>query len=549
MLKAKNLKIIIKNKVIDYPDFEIEEGDFVLIYGSSGSGKTSLIKRLSLLNLEYEGSIQLNGEEIKKLDDDKRSAYLKNLICYCAQENDLIEELSVKENIELGSLSKFSKEELTQELEYLGLTGYEGKKVSQLSSGEKKRVSIIKAILSNKKIIIIDEPFNFLDENIVKKVIHRLKAINNSDKIIILSSCEVYNDTSLLSALIDINEKRYKRFKINQIEKTQIKLDFTNKINRKVLVKIITKSLSKISVFTFFCFFILLWTKAFELKTKRYHDDPNNLLYIYKEGDFITKEDKNILNTLHLNMYEFYRGEFSINNIKIKKYYFNWDLFPFKKEFVIKPDKEVCYISANIESYCNYIKSNEQCKTCYIITKRFMAEEYYLIKFKDKLNPNNLLIMNLKTEPTKLESFLNKYFKGKIKLAYTECEISYYLKYLYPKIKKLSIVFNFSFAAILLFLIYNTCYHRFFSFKILFSNGVSLREGLIFTAVNFIKILYKSLFFSILAFYFFNLIVKGFFPLKNITTIFFYYLNYSFILSFISILTIYYGLKENIRKI
>ncbi len=84
MLKTKDLKIIFKNKVIDYPDFEIKDGDFVLIYGKSGSGKTSLIKRLSLLNLEYEGSILLNGEEIKKLNDHKRSTYLKNLISYYA---------------------------------------------------------------------------------------------------------------------------------------------------------------------------------------------------------------------------------------------------------------------------------------------------------------------------------------------------------------------------------------------------------------------------------------------------------------------------------
>ena len=81
MFKIKDLKVRYKNKVIDYPDFEIGYGDLVLIKGSSGIGKSSLLSILGLIKRDYEGSAEIEGREIKELSDREVSDYLSNKIC------------------------------------------------------------------------------------------------------------------------------------------------------------------------------------------------------------------------------------------------------------------------------------------------------------------------------------------------------------------------------------------------------------------------------------------------------------------------------------
>ena len=120
--KSNKLSVRYKEKLITYPDFEIGYGDFVLVKGSSGTGKSSLLNILGLIKKDYEGNIKFFDREIKDLNDKETSEYLSKNICYILQEDDLIEELSVKENIEIGSLVKLSKDELEKEnLLILGL--------------------------------------------------------------------------------------------------------------------------------------------------------------------------------------------------------------------------------------------------------------------------------------------------------------------------------------------------------------------------------------------------------------------------------------------
>jgi len=282
MYKANKLSIRYKDKVITYPDFEIGYGDFVLIRGGSGTGKSSLLNILGLMKKDYEVSIKFCNREIKDLSDKEISEYLSKNICYILQEDDLIEELSVEENIELGSLVNISKDDLEKELDDFGLKGYEDRKVYELSGGEKRRVSLVKAILSGKDILILDEPFYSIDKFYSDKLIKKLCKIQN-EKLIVISGNNNFNNT----ILIDLNDKKviYKCFK----EKNTYETNYSkNKIlYRKIIPNIKINFLIQ-SLIYLFLFFSIFWLKSFENKTEKYFKE-DKFFYLYSRDHFLDK--------------------------------------------------------------------------------------------------------------------------------------------------------------------------------------------------------------------------------------------------------------------
>lgn len=151
------LSIKIKEKKFDnkliFKDFklDIDSSDFISIIGPSGCGKTTLLKMISSLDINFEGSIRYKNkiEEIQKLS-------------YIFQDSRLLPWLSVKENILLVSENKNEKE-ISQLLEEFSLSDYENSFVKELSGGMKRRVSIIRAFINKPEVILLDEPFVSLD--------------------------------------------------------------------------------------------------------------------------------------------------------------------------------------------------------------------------------------------------------------------------------------------------------------------------------------------------------------------------------------------------
>lgn len=171
-------KTIFKNLTMEF-----EEGNTTSIMAPSGFGKTTLINMISGLDKNYEGRI--NFAKIKQKD-----------IIVMFQEDRLIENLSVFKNLKLVSKNTNKIVELLIDFE---LESKIDEKVSKLSGGEKRRVALIRTLLTNKKVMILDEPFNGLDDMTKKKVFAYLKKYQKeNDKTFILVLHD-HNDANMIS--------------------------------------------------------------------------------------------------------------------------------------------------------------------------------------------------------------------------------------------------------------------------------------------------------------------------------------------------------------
>jgi ABC-type lipoprotein export system ATPase subunit len=308
--KSNKLSVRYKEKLIIYPDFEIGYGDFVLVRGRSGTGKSSLLNILGLIKKDYEGSIKFFDREIKDLNDKETSEYLSKNICYILQEDDLIEELSVEENIEIGSLVKLSKDELERDLADFGLRGYGDKKVCELSGGEKRRVSLVKTILSGKDILILDEPFKFLDFSLVQKLIDKL--LSSNSKILIISDIDSNFNFHKLNKIIDLENNVYKQILYNsEINKNIGEKNLSKKLNKKKFYFFLLKIKNNLkyflalyfSIVVLFFLFLISFYMYFELVKNYRFFKPINENYIYissaydlnKEYDHLKKDFEKVI--------------------------------------------------------------------------------------------------------------------------------------------------------------------------------------------------------------------------------------------------------------
>lgn len=177
-------------------DLEIEKGEFLAIMGPSGSGKSTMIKILGLLDKEFEGVYLLNGKEIKTLNDDLLSKLRNKSIGFVFQDFNLIDRLTIKENIELpmlymGSGIKKTKNRVNELLEKVNLKDKINKHPNQLSGGQQQRISIIRSLVNNPEIIIADEPTGALDSKTSEEIIDIFKELNKEGITIILITHDI----------------------------------------------------------------------------------------------------------------------------------------------------------------------------------------------------------------------------------------------------------------------------------------------------------------------------------------------------------------------
>lgn len=157
---------------------EIKKGDIVVVLGPSGSGKTTLLNLTSGLDTVTGGNIHYDNVDITKLNDRKLTKFRKNKSGFIFQTYNLLEHLSVRENVLVGK--KLSKNPLDtdQILKVVGLKRHEDKSMYELSGGEQQRVSIARALAKNPEVMFCDEPTGALDEKTGKKVLHSLIEAN-----------------------------------------------------------------------------------------------------------------------------------------------------------------------------------------------------------------------------------------------------------------------------------------------------------------------------------------------------------------------------------
>ena len=194
MIKLEGVNLILNGEhILKDINLHIKGGEFVLLKGVSGSGKTSLLSIISALQKPTNGKVEVDGKLITKLPDLHLSTFRLNSIGIVFQDFNLIDYLSVEENI-LSALipTKISKKEAKAKVEKaLNLANISHKakaNIKDLSGGEKQRVAIARALVNDAKILICDEPTANLDTKNSLQFIKLLKELNSLGKTIIVAT-------------------------------------------------------------------------------------------------------------------------------------------------------------------------------------------------------------------------------------------------------------------------------------------------------------------------------------------------------------------------
>jgi len=216
MIKIKKIQRHYKTgniivKALNGVSFEIKEGEFIAIMGASGSGKTTMLRILGLIDKPTNGEYTINNLNVVDLPEEERSYYRLTQLGYVFQDYALINEMSAAENVYILSLmeGKSKKESIftsKEALEKVGLGDKLDRVPDQLSGGEKQRVAVARAIAKKPKILFADEPCANLDTHTSEQVLEVLKNLNKKyGQTIVMVTHESWH-TKYVSRLIQLKD-------------------------------------------------------------------------------------------------------------------------------------------------------------------------------------------------------------------------------------------------------------------------------------------------------------------------------------------------------
>ncbi len=159
-------------------DFSVEKGEICVLLGPSGSGKSTLLNIIGGIDEADGGYISINGEKMEEMKEKALTEYRRKHLGYVFQMYNLIPNLNVKENIEVGAYLSDSPLDIDELLHTLGLYEHRHKLPNQLSGGQQQRTSIGRAIVKNPDILLCDEPTGALDYHTSKEILKLIEDVN-----------------------------------------------------------------------------------------------------------------------------------------------------------------------------------------------------------------------------------------------------------------------------------------------------------------------------------------------------------------------------------
>ena len=200
MIQVKNLtKNFERNKTsfdaVDNVSLEIKKGEFVAIIGHSGSGKTTFFNMIAGLIHPTEGSIYIDGQDFGGMKEKEKSKFRNENMGYVLQGQSLLNNFTILDNVcmpaYLSGENKEFKERAMKLLEEIGLADLANDYPSNLSGGEMRRVSIVRAMINQPKVLLADEPTSNLDPENAHKVMKMLQEISETGTTVLLSTHEL----------------------------------------------------------------------------------------------------------------------------------------------------------------------------------------------------------------------------------------------------------------------------------------------------------------------------------------------------------------------
>lgn len=179
-IKFKEVKKIYKMGEVEIEalsgvDFTVNKGEFVIVAGTSGAGKSTILNILGGMDTVSEGKVVVDGNEISKYSQRELITYRRNDIGFVFQFYNLVQNLTARENIELATQIVKNPLDIDKVLNAVGLSERKGNFPAQLSGGEQQRVAIARALAKNPKLLLCDEPTGALDYNTGKAILKLLQ--------------------------------------------------------------------------------------------------------------------------------------------------------------------------------------------------------------------------------------------------------------------------------------------------------------------------------------------------------------------------------------
>ena len=214
-----------RQEVLRGMDFTVAKGEFCVLLGPSGSGKSTLLNIIGGIDSADSGYISINGDKLEDLGEKRLTQYRRKHLGYVFQLYNLIGNLNVKENIEVGAYLSDAPLDIDELLHTLGLYEHRYKFPAQLSGGEQQRVAIARALAKNPKLLLCDEPTGALDYTTSKEILKLIGDINVKYKntVIMVTHNEAITGMAdhiikLRDGKVRLNERNHHKISASELE-------------------------------------------------------------------------------------------------------------------------------------------------------------------------------------------------------------------------------------------------------------------------------------------------------------------------------------------
>ena len=197
-------------------DFSVNKGEFVIIAGASGAGKSTILNILGGMDTVSSGKVIVDNNEISKYSQKDLITYRRYDIGFVFQFYNLVQNLTARENVELATQISKNPLNIDKVLDSVGLSDRKNNFPSQLSGGEQQRVAIARAIAKNPKLLLCDEPTGALDYNTGKAILKLLQDICRKEGVTVIIITHNLALTPMGDKVIEVKNGRIQKITINE---------------------------------------------------------------------------------------------------------------------------------------------------------------------------------------------------------------------------------------------------------------------------------------------------------------------------------------------